>query len=296
MNRYSIKDLEHICGIKAHTLRIWEQRYNILEPKRTDTNIRWYDADDLKLILNISFLNNHGVKISKIAKLSPDELRRQVRSIAESSVSFPDQIQALTFAMIELDELQFEKIISSNILRFGLEKTMVNIIFPFLSQIGILWQTDSINPAQEHFITHLIRQKLIVAIDAQQNNYAPSIKKFLLFTPEGELHELSLLFANYLVRSRGLRSIYLGQSLPLNDVFTISDVHKPDFVFTIITSVPSNEDVEPYLKKLASGLPHGKVIVTGYQVTSQEIPPIDNLQIIKNMSEFIELLKMNQPD
>jgi DNA-binding transcriptional MerR regulator len=296
LNRYSIKDLEHICGIKAHTLRIWEQRYNILEPKRTDTNIRWYDADDLKLILNISFLNNHGVKISKIAKLSPDELRRQVRSIAESSVSFPDQIQALTFAMIELDELQFEKIISSNILRFGLEKTMVNIIFPFLSQIGILWQTDSINPAQEHFITHLIRQKLIVAIDAQQNNYAPSIKKFLLFTPEGELHELSLLFANYLVRSRGLRSIYLGQSLPLNDVFSISDVHKPDFVFTIITSVPSNEDVEPYLKKLASGLPHGKVIVTGYQVTSQEIPPIDNLQIIKNMSEFIELLKLNQPD
>lgn len=296
MNRYSIKDLEHICGIKAHTLRIWEQRYNILEPKRTDTNIRWYDADDLKLILNISFLNNHGVKISKIAKLSPDELRRQVRSIAESSVSFPDQIQALTFAMIDLDEVQFEKIISSNILRFGLEKTMVNIIFPFLSQIGILWQTDSINPAQEHFITHLIRQKLIVAIDAQQNNYAPSIKKFLLFTPEGELHELSLLFANYLVRSRGLRSIYLGQSLPLNDVFTISDVHKPDFVFTIITSVPSNEDVEPYLKKLASGLPHGKVIVTGYQVTSQEIPPIDNLQIIKNMSEFIELLKLNQPD
>jgi DNA-binding transcriptional MerR regulator len=296
LNRYSIKDLEHICGIKAHTLRIWEQRYNILEPKRTDTNIRWYDADDLKLILNISFLNNHGVKISKIAKLSPDELRRQVRSIAESSVSFPDQIQALTFAMIDLDEVQFEKIISSNILRFGLEKTMVNIIFPFLSQIGILWQTDSINPAQEHFITHLIRQKLIVAIDAQQNNYAPSIKKFLLFTPEGELHELSLLFANYLVRSRGLRSIYLGQSLPLNDVFTISDVHKPDFVFTIITSVPSNEDVEPYLKKLASGLPHGKVIVTGYQVTSQEIPPIDNLQIIKNMSEFIELLKLNQPD
>jgi DNA-binding transcriptional MerR regulator len=296
LNRYSIKDLEHICGIKAHTLRIWEQRYNILEPKRTDTNIRWYDADDLKLILNISFLNNHGVKISKIAKLSPDELRRQVRSIAESSVSFPDQIQALTFAMIDLDEVQFEKIISSNILRFGLEKTMVNIIFPFLSQIGILWQTDSINPAQEHFITHLIRQKLIVAIDAQQNNYAPSIKKFLLFTPEGELHELSLLFANYLVRSRGLRSIYLGQSLPLNDVFSISDVHKPDFVFTIITSVPSNEDVEPYLKKLASGLPHGKVIVTGYQVTSQEIPPIDNLQIIKNMSEFIELLKLNQPD
>jgi DNA-binding transcriptional MerR regulator len=296
LHRYSIKDLEHICGIKAHTLRIWEQRYNILEPKRTDTNIRWYDADDLKLILNISFLNNHGVKISKIAKLSPDELRTHVRTLAESSVTYPDQVQALTFAMIELDEIQFEKIISSNILRFGLEKTMVNIIFPFLSQIGILWQTDSINPAQEHFITHLIRQKLIVAIDAQQNNYAPGIKKFLLFTPEGELHEISLLFANYMVRSRGLRSIYLGQSLPINDVFTISDLHKPDFVFTIITSVPSNEDVEPYLKKLASGLPHGKVIVTGYQVTSQEIAPIDNMQIIKNMSEFTELLKMNQVD
>ena len=296
MNRYTIKDLEHICGIKAHTLRIWEQRYNILEPKRTDTNIRWYDSEDLKLILNVSFLNNHGVKISKIAKLTRDELRTQVRTLAESSVTYSDQIQALTFAMIDIDEMQFEKIISGNILRFGLEKTMVNIIFPFLAQIGILWQTDSINPAQEHFITHLIRQKLIVAIDAQQNNYDPGVKKFLLFTPEGELHEISLLFANYMVRSRGLRTIYLGQSLPLNDVLTISALHKPDYIFTIITSVPSNKDVEPYLRKLASGVQHGKVMVSGYQVTSQEINPIDNLHIIKNMSEFIEFLKLNQAD
>ncbi|MFY7911452.1 MAG: MerR family transcriptional regulator, partial [Emticicia sp.] len=163
MSNYSIKDLEQLSGIKAHTLRIWEQRYNIINPKRTDTNIRTYDDNDLKLVLNIALLKDHDYKISEIAKLSLEELSKEVLAISDKQLNYPDQIHALTIAMIDIDEERFEKIMSTNILQFGFENTMINIIYPFLSRIGTLWVTGSIGPAQEHFITNLIRQKIIVA-------------------------------------------------------------------------------------------------------------------------------------
>jgi len=165
VSTYSIKDLEHLTGIKAHTIRIWEQRYDILSPKRTDTNIRYYDSTDLKHMLNIALLNNNGYKISKIAKMSQEEVFEAVLQTIDKNNNYSDQINALTVAMIDLNEAQFEKIMSTNILQIGFEDTMLNIIYPFLTKIGFLWQIDSINPAQEHFMTNLIRQKLIVAID-----------------------------------------------------------------------------------------------------------------------------------
>ncbi|RYF66671.1 MAG: MerR family transcriptional regulator, partial [Cytophagaceae bacterium] len=186
MSNYSIKDLEQLSGIKAHTLRIWEHRYNIIQPKRTDTNIRTYDDQDLKLVLNISLLKDHGYKISEISKLSVEEMYQEVIKISDKQLSYPDQIHALTITMIDLDEDRFEKIISTNILQFGFENTMINIIYPFLSRIGTLWVTGSIGPAQEHFITNLIRQKLIVAIDGQVSKQRPNGKKYMLFLPEGE--------------------------------------------------------------------------------------------------------------
>ncbi|MEX0883706.1 MAG: MerR family transcriptional regulator, partial [Cyclobacteriaceae bacterium] len=201
MKYYSIKDLEQLSGIKAHTLRIWEQRYKILKPKRTETNIRYYDDDDLKLILNVALLNDNGFKISKIAKLNMEDIKSEILKLTERSFKFDDQIHALIIAMVELDEERFEKIISTNILKIGFELTMINIIYPFLSKIGILWQTGSIHPGQEHFISNLVRQKLIVAIDGQM--YTGGGKKFLLFLPEGELHEISLLFSSYLLKSNG---------------------------------------------------------------------------------------------
>jgi len=159
MSTYSIRDLEQLSGIKAHTLRIWEQRYAILSPDRTDTNIRTYGDDDLKRVLNISLLKDHGYKISEIAKLSSEDLNREVVKISERPLNYPDQIHALTISMLDLSEERFEKIISANIAQSGFENTMINIIYPFLSRIGTLWVTGSIGPAQEHFITNLIRQK-----------------------------------------------------------------------------------------------------------------------------------------
>lgn len=290
MSSYSIRDLEQLSGIKAHTIRIWEQRYNIIQPKRTDTNIRTYDDQDLKLILNISLLKDHGYKISEISKLSLEEISNEVLVISDQKLNYPDQIHALTISMIDLDEERFEKIISTNFLRFGFENTMTNIIYPFLSRIGTLWMTGSIGPAQEHFMTNLIRQKIIVAIDSQVIKYRPDSKKFMLFLPEGELHEIGLLFASYIIRSHNHRVVYLGQTLPFTELKFAYDVHKPDFIFSTITSVPSNDEVQPYVDRLCKQFPDSKILLTGYQVIGQDIEIQSNAIIINKTSDLVDLL------
>lgn len=290
MSSYSIRDLEQLSGIKAHTIRIWEQRYNIIQPKRTDTNIRTYDDQDLKLILNISLLKDHGYKISEISKLSLEEITNEVLVISDQKLNYPDQIHALTISMIDLDEERFEKIISNNFLRFGFENTMTNIIYPFLSRIGTLWMTGSIGPAQEHFMTNLIRQKIIVAIDSQVIKYRPDSKKFMLFLPEGELHEIGLLFASYIIRSHNHRVVYLGQTLPFTELMFAYDVHKPDFIFSTITSVPSNDEVQPYVDRLCKQFPDSKILLTGYQVIGQDIEIQSNATIINKTSDLVDLL------
>ncbi len=289
MSSYSIKDLEQLSGIKAHTLRIWEQRYNIIQPKRTDTNIRTYNDQDLKLVLNISLLKDHGYKISEISKLTVEEMYQEVIKISDRQLNYPDQIHALTISMIDLDEERFEKIISTNILQFGFENTMINVIYPFLSRIGTLWVTGSVGPAQEHFITNLIRQKLIVAIDGQVSKQRPNGKTYLLFLPEGELHEISLLFANYIIRARYNKVVYLGQNLPFNELIFAYNVHKPDYIFSAITSVPSNNEAQLYVNKLGAQFPEAKLLLTGYQMVGQDIQMPENGTIVNNIDDLIRL-------
>lgn len=288
MNSYSIKDLEHLSGIKAHTLRIWEQRYNIVTPQRTDTNIRYYNDEDLKRILNISLLKENGYKISKIAKLSVEELNHEVIKITENSSDFTNQIQALTVAMIDFREERFEKVLTTNILQQGFENTMINIIYPFLTRIGFLWQTGSINSAQEHFITHLIRQKIMVAIDGQVFPTNKTQKKFLLFLPNGELHEIGLLFANYIIRARGHKVIHLGQSLPFEDLKEAFVIHKPDFIMSIITSVPGQDAIQEYVDNLADTFPDTEILLTGYQVVGQDLALKDNVSLFMKMQDLID--------
>jgi DNA-binding transcriptional MerR regulator len=288
MSNYSIKDLEQLSGIKAHTLRIWEQRYDILKPNRTDTNIRSYDDENLKLVLNIALLKDHGYKISEIAKMSLDEMAKEVMLISDKQINYPDQIHALTIAMLDLDEERFEKIISTNTLQFGFENMMINIIYPFLSRIGTLWITGSIGPAQEHFISNLIRQKLIVAIDGQLPSLRPGSKKYLLFLPEGELHETSLLFANYIIRARQNKVVYLGQSLPFNELVFAYNVHKPDYLMTVVTSVPAQDEIQKYVYKLAHTFPESKILITGYQVIGQDIDCPDNVEILTQIRSLID--------
>ncbi len=290
MGYYSIKDLENLTGIKAHTIRMWEQRYEIIKPSRTDTNIRLYEADQLKLMLNISLLNNHGFKISKIADMTREEVYEKVRETIGKASNYEDQINALTVAMIDLDEDAFEKIIATNIMKFGFEKTMIMIIYPFLIRIGALWTTDAVNPAQEHFITNLIRQKLIVAIDGQFEPNRTNPKKFMLFLPEGELHEISLLFCYYLVKSRGNKVFYLGQSLPMTDLHDVYHVHKPDFVVSIITSTPGSENIQDYVNLLGQKITQSQILLSGYQVVGQDLKLAKNMTVINQIQDLINIL------
>ncbi len=295
MSTFSIRDLEHLSGIKAHTLRIWEQRYELIKPKRTETNIRYYDDEDLKLILNVALLKENGHKISKIADMSAGDIQREVIKLTESNMKFPEQIHALTISMVDLDEDRFEKIISTSILKLGFEKTMLNVIFPFLSKIGILWQTGAINPAQEHFVSNLVRQKLIVAIDGQYNVFSEQAHKYVLYLPEGELHEISLLFADYLIKSRKHKTIYLGQSLPLVDLDEICQYYKPDAIFSVLTSKPGLSEVQNYVDRLAETFPDTNIILTGQQVVGQDLECQDNVQIISRIDQLVSQLEESQP-
>ena len=287
MSRYSIRDLEQLSGIKAHTLRVWEQRYNIIQPKRTETNIRTYDDQDLKLVLNISLLKDHGHKISDISRLSQEAMHREVIKLSDQPLNYPDQIQALTISMLDLDEDHFEKIISTNILRFGFENSMIHIIYPFLSRIGTLWITGSVGPAQEHFITNLIRQKLLVAIDGLVSKQRPGGKKYLLYLPEGEMHEIGLLFASYIIRARHNKVVYLGQNLPFSELVFAATIHKPDYIFSAITAVPTNYTVQEYVDRLAGQFPDSRLLLTGYQMVGQGIQLPQNGTVVNSVAELI---------
>ncbi|MEH0157830.1 MerR family transcriptional regulator [Limibacter armeniacum] len=291
MSTYSIKDLEHLTGIKAHTIRIWEQRYNIIQPKRTETNIRFYDSEDLKHMLNISLLNNNGFKISKIAKMSRDEVCEHVLNTIDKKENYQDQISGLTLAMIDMDEDRFEKIMSTNVLQLGFEDTMMNIIYPFLARVGFLWQTDSVSPAQEHFISNLIRQKIIVAIDGQINTVDKKQSTYMLYLPEGELHEIGLLFASYLIKQRGNKVIYLGQSLPLPELSKVYGYHKPDYLLTVLTSAPDLNFVQRYIDNVAESFPEAQILMSGYQVVGQDMDLPENVEVIPHVKYLVDYVE-----
>lgn len=290
MATYSIRDLENISGIKAHTLRIWEQRYEILKPKRTDTNIRFYEEEDLRLLLSISMLNSNGYKISNIAKMSAEEIHEACRKMGPVGNEVSSLIDALTLAMIELDEARFEKTLASSTLKFGFEDTMMRVVYPFFQRVGILWQTGAIRPVQEHFMSNLVRQKLVVAIDAQQVGPASEGYKFALYLPEHEMHELGLLFAAYLLRARKHHVIYLGQNVPEDDLASVFDAYQPDYFFLALTITPPKESAESYLTRLGKQFPKVKFLATGNAIELQAAMP-DNVILFKQVTDLLHYLK-----
>ena len=287
---YSISDLEKLSGIKAHTIRVWEQRYDIIQPERTKTNIRYYQDDDLKLLLNIALLNKNGIKISKIAKMSNEEIAEKVAAISEVNFEYGTQLDALTISMIEMDEFKFDRIISTNIQQLGFERTMLEIIYPFLDKLSVLWLTGSINPVQENFMSYLIRQKLIVAINDLPLPQSKSAKKFIVYLPEGERQELSLLFMSYLLKSRKHHVIYLGQDISLTDLTDACNIQEPDFLFTMITETFAKEPVQTYIEKLADAFPNCHILLSGYQVVAQAVNPPSNVRILKSLAQTLEFL------
>ncbi len=283
---YSIKDLERLTGIKAHTLRIWEKRYNIVEPQRSESNIRSYTDKNLKKLLNISILVKNGYKISRVADLCSSDINKKIIEISRLNNNHNSEIEGLIISMIELDEAKFEKILNLSVIKMGFEKTVYNIIYPLFEKIGVLWQTGSINPAQEHFISNLVRRKLFVAIDGLSYNTKAYAKNFVLFLPEWELHEIGLLLYDYLIRKSGNRVIYLGQSLPFEDLVSICNDINPEFILTSLTaSVPAGE-LKEYLKQLSANFNDKSIFISGLQTSNILFPLPANIISLKSANDF----------
>jgi DNA-binding transcriptional MerR regulator len=291
MNIFSIKDLEQLSGIKAHTIRIWEQRYSFIKPSRTGTNIRFYSNEELKVILNTSLLNKNGYKVSRIDKMSEAEIKEKLLSLTNSDAQKERVVNELIQCMIELDVDVFEKTLDKYILSKGIEKTITEIVFSFLEKVGVLWQTNHVNPAQEHLVSNVIRQKLIVGIDKVAGlNYGT--KLVLMFLPEGEHHELCLLFVHYLLKQKGFKVLYLGADIPVKDVLYVVSAKNPSYLYCHLTAIPNNFKLEKFFTQLSGKLTNSELVISGQLVQGYKNVIPENVILKKSLKEVIEHFKL----
>lgn len=286
---FTIKDISNLTGIKPHTIRIWEQRYNFLKPHRTDTNIRFYSGEELKMILNIALLNKHGFKISHINKMNEEVINEKVISLSSADAKQQKVVNELIQQMVDVDMISFENVLDKYIISFGIEKAILQIIFPFLEKIGILWLTNNINPAQEHLVSNIIRQKILVGIETAKVNIT-SNKLVCLFLPEGEYHELALLFVAFLMKKKGLAVIYLGASIPMTDIDFIVQFKKPDYLYTHITTAGLNFNFDKFISNISKKFTDLEIIVSG-KLTKNYLRKIPyNIKFKKSLSEVQEFV------
>ena len=250
--QFSIKDLEHFTGVKSHTIRAWEQRYKLLVPKRTATNIRYYSGDDLKKLLNVSYLMYHGMKISKIADLGDEALIDKVNEVQIEEGGLSAVFSRLKLSMLNYDEALFNEIVREHSDEHGLEKTVLEVFLPFLSQIGVLWLTNSICPAQEHFISHLMRQVLNSAVDCLQDDLKSDAPIAVLYLPEREIHDISLLFIHFLCRKYQIRSVFLGASVPFSDLIGVAEQFPNARFVSYCTTYPASSEAQSYVNLVTS--------------------------------------------
>ena len=292
-SNFSIKNLENLSGIKAHTLRIWEKRYNLLEPERTDTNIRRYSLDSLRKLLNVTLLYNHGFKISKIASLNADEIPKLVRSIALKSNSEQVSINAFKLAMINFDYELFDNNYEEIQQHHDFEYIFIQIFMPLMKELGILWQTGAISPTHEHFITNLVKQKIHLQTERLQRDKSKNEDQpiFVLFLPENEIHELGILYLNFLILSKGYRTIFLGQSLQSSSLQTLYSYDTTFNFVSYLTVEPNKEEIMPFLKDFHKQLlenQKSKLILFGPQqveIVKEELP--EQIEMYRSVESFI---------
>ncbi len=290
---FSIKNLENLSGIKAHTLRIWEKRYNLLEPERTDTNIRRYSLDSLRKLLNVTLLYNHGFKISKIASLDGSEIPKLVRSIALKANSEQVSINAFKLAMINFDYELFDTNYEEILQHHNFEYLFMNIFMPLMKELGILWQTGAISPSHEHFITNLVKQKIHLQTEYLQKNKFDHNNHpiFVLFLPENEIHELGILYLNYLILSKGYRTIFLGQSLQTSSLQTLYSYETKYYFVSYITVEPSKDEIMPYLQNFYNKIldkQDSKLILFGPQqiaIDREALP--EKIEMFRSVESFV---------
>jgi DNA-binding transcriptional MerR regulator len=284
-NSFSIKDLENLSGIKAHTIRIWEKRYNLLEPERTDTNIRTYSLENLQKLLNVSYLNKNGYKISKIATLKKEEIPNIINEIAKKIDIENPAIKDFKVAMLNYDQVKFYNIYRNLSKDKSFKEIFYEVFIPLLSEIGMLWQTDIITPAHEHFITTLIRQKILVNTELIQEHIKPVPNKtFVLYLPNNEIHELGLMFINYELISKGYQSIFLGQSIPIDNLKELINYNNEVIFISYFTIKPEKEDLLTYLEEF-----HEKILNnsnTKFWILGRMIEHLDPKKLSNKITTF----------
>ena len=297
MDQFSISQLSQFSGIKPHTIRIWEQRYNALNPHRSEGNTRYYDGTQLRRLLNIVSLAGTGKKISRLCVMSDEELfklRADYESEAGLNNDYEYFINQLISGGMSYDETNFDKVFSHCLLRFGLEKTYVEIIFPMLERIGLMWSVNNIPPSQEHFISNLLKQKMFTAIDA----VAPVSKNdenWLLFLPEDEFHELGLLFSNYYLRSKGKGVTYLGANVPLSSVKGVLDDLKIQNLLLFMVHSDLPEKVEEYLNKLSEIAGDRRIYIAGRGIGAESFSKNSQLVRLTSVEDLEKKLKDLNP-
>jgi len=291
---FGIKDLENICGIKAHTIRIWEKRYHLLEPERTETNIRTYNIENLKKLLNVSFLVNYGYKISRISKLTEKEIYTYVTNIVSNQTTVDRSLNTLKIAMLNFNAPLFVETLNTLNKKFTFSNLFYDILLPFLNDVGMLWQVNSINSTHEHFATNIIRQKLWTEIDRlQQKKEVNTEKTYVLYLPAGEINDLSLLFINTLLLSKGCKTIFLGVNVSLDSLKILAESQDNLIFISYFTIVPKLEEVNSYITKFNHKIcipNEHELWVMGHQLNDTNIPLSPSIKVLHSFKDFEKII------
>ncbi len=289
---FSIKDLENLSGIKAHTIRIWEKRYDLLEPERTDTNIRTYNLENLQKILNVSLLSENGLKVSKIAALNELELNRRVRELVVDKNSSQHAINMFKIAMLNFDQQLFDTTFNQLLTQHSFREIFLNVILNLLEEIGLLWQCNTITPAHERFISTLIQQKLLINIERVQNSKIEDNRTAVLFLPLNENHEIGLLYIHFELLLKGFKSVFLGPSVPISNLKELQNIFADITYISYFTVEPLVEDAENYINQMSNEilqLRNEKFHILGHntkQLEKGKLPK--NVFVHQNILELID--------
>lgn len=293
---FSIKDLENLSGIKAHTIRIWEKRYALLEPMRTDTNIRMYDIKNLQKLLNVVLLTNFGYKISKISKLNQDEIEKFVLKIQNQKTINSHFFSNFKMAMINFDQSLFAKTYNELLFEKNFSTVFCETFIPLLEEVGILWATNTITPAHEHFISHLIKHKILIEIEKYQiQQKSISNQTYVLYLPFNEIHDIGLLFLHHEIITNGHKSIYLGRSLPIENLIDLNNHFKKITFVTYLTVEPSEDEIENYINDFSNTIlkdNSNELLILGRRasvINKEKLP--ENIKAIEDMRNFLSTLK-----
>ncbi len=284
---YSITDVEKLTGIRAHTLRAWEHRYDIVVARRSENNVRYYLEEDLRELYNVALLNRNGYRISRIASMSSEDRAVEVASISSLNISPDTRLDALSHSTLEMNAEKFGLIVDMNIEQRGFEETMMEVVYPFLDKLGVLYFTGSVTAVQESFVGSLIRQKILAATDRLSAGITDCLPSFTLFLPEDERQELSMLFLQYLLKSRGFPVLYLGGDISPSDLGDACRIAHTDYLFTILSSTYVARPVENLVKEVLRCCPDTQFLLSGYQATLHDLSGIERVIPVNGLREVL---------